>query len=33
MTPGFSVLVAGVLGTIGHYSLTKAFSVADISAT
>jgi drug/metabolite transporter (DMT)-like permease len=26
-------MVAGVLGTIGHYSLTKAFSVADISAT
>jgi drug/metabolite transporter (DMT)-like permease len=22
-----------VLGTIGHYSLTRAFSVADISAT
>ena len=27
------LLVAGLLGTIGHYSLTKAFSVADISAT
>ena len=26
-------MVAGLLGTIGHYSLTKAFSVADISAT
>lgn len=23
----------GVLGTVGHYSLTRAFSVADISAT
>jgi drug/metabolite transporter (DMT)-like permease len=26
-------MVAGVLGTIGHYSFTKALSVADISAT
>ena len=26
-------MVAGLLGTIGHYSFTKAFSVADISAT
>lgn len=26
-------MVAGLLGTIGHYSLTRAFSVADISAT
>jgi drug/metabolite transporter (DMT)-like permease len=26
-------MVAGLLGTIGHYSLTKAFSIADISAT
>ena len=26
-------MVTGVLGTLGHYSLTRAFSVADISAT
>jgi drug/metabolite transporter (DMT)-like permease len=26
-------MVAGVLGTLGHYSLTRAFSIADISAT
>lgn len=26
-------MVAGVLGTVGHYSLTKAFSIVDISAT
>ena len=30
---GFGFLVAGVLGVLGHYSLTRAFSVADISAT
>jgi drug/metabolite transporter (DMT)-like permease len=26
-------MAAGVLGTVGHYSLTKAFSIVDISAT
>jgi drug/metabolite transporter (DMT)-like permease len=26
-------MVTGVLGTVGHYSITRAFSVADISAT
>ena len=25
--------VTGILGTVGHYCLTQAFSVADISAT
>jgi len=25
--------VAGILGTAGHYSLTRAFHTADISAT
>jgi drug/metabolite transporter (DMT)-like permease len=28
-----SFMVTGVLGTMGHYSLTRAFSIADISAT
>ena len=26
-------MVTGVLGTVGHYCITRAFSVADISAT
>ena len=26
-------MLTGILGTVGHYSLTRAFSVADISAT
>ncbi len=26
-------VATGILGTVGHYSLTRAFSVADISAT
>jgi drug/metabolite transporter (DMT)-like permease len=28
-----SFMVTGVLGTMGHYSLTRAFAIADISAT
>jgi drug/metabolite transporter (DMT)-like permease len=32
-TQWFSFLVCGVLGSTGHYLLTRSFSVADISAT
>ena len=29
----FIFLMCGLLGTIGHYCLTRSFSIADISAT
>jgi drug/metabolite transporter (DMT)-like permease len=32
-TQWFLFLLAGVLGSVGHYCLTRAFTVADISAT